>query len=219
MTKQLYLTDTYLFDFEASINEKKQDDTGHYILLDQTIFYPQGGGQPSDQGIIIGNGLALKVISVRQVENEIRHYLSTDTSDILVGQHIICQLAKDRRLLNTRYHTAAHLLGNIMEIMYPALKTIKGHSFPNEAYVEFQGSILPNIIELQNNLNQAIILGYKTKIFEISQLLFEQKFYILPYQIPGNKVFRVMQIKDFTPVPCHVAALIYLQRVKLALCL
>jgi alanyl-tRNA synthetase len=86
--------------------------------------------------------------------------------------------------------------------LYPSLKATKGHSFPNEGYVEFQGDEIPDMVILQAALNNAIIKGYKISTFEVDAELFQQKFYKLPYQTRDNKVFRVMQIEDFMPIPC-----------------
>ena len=78
MTKLLYLDDSYIFESKATITGKMVDEKGPYILLDQTIFYPQGGGQPSDQGIIQGDGFQLEITFVRQFEDKIFHYLNKD---------------------------------------------------------------------------------------------------------------------------------------------
>lgn len=199
MTQLLYLSDTYLFETRANIVVQQQDDKGVYVLLDQT---PQGGGQPFDQGILKNSDFATDVTAVRLIDQEIRHYVNSKVSDNLQGQMIQCLLDKNRRLLNARYHTAAHLLGNIVEVLYPNMKAIKGHSFPNEAYVEFQGDGPVDIDKLQESLNQAIAAGHRTRIFEIDQAGFEAKYYKLPYEIPDNKAFRVMQIQEFLPVPC-----------------
>ena len=202
MTKQLYLQDSYLFKSRRNITAQGQDEKGIYILLDQTIFYPQGGGQPSDQGKIEGNGIELEVLQVRQVENEIRHYVSSIQSETLVGSSVSCVIDQERRILNARYHTAGHLLGNVIESIYPQLKAVKGHSFPKEAYVEFQGFGIPDIIQIADALQKAIQDNLLTQAFEIDPISFENKFYKLSYQIPGNKVFRVMQIGNYPPIPC-----------------
>jgi alanyl-tRNA synthetase len=202
MTKQLYLTNTYLFETAAEIIGQAADEKGTYILLDCTVFYPQGGGQPSDQGIIKGEGFKLNVLQVRQNENEIRHYIDFIPNTVLVGSKIICVLDEDRRILNARYHTAAHLLGNIVELIYPSLKATKGHSFPKEAYVEFQGDMVADYNEVTEALKEVISKNLVSKIFEIDPVSFEEKFYKLPYQIPSNKAFRVMQIGHLLPVPC-----------------
>ncbi len=202
MTNALYLNNTYLFEVNAQIVDCGKDDKGSFVILNQTIFYPQGGGQPSDQGLLAGQGFQLNISMVRRHDNEIHHYV-TDIDDLeFNGQNITCQIDIGRRMLNARYHTAAHLLGNIVEVLYPNLKAIKGHSFPKEAYVEFQGDNSPDISILQESINVAIREDYKTTLFEIDQESFEQQFYKLPYQIPGNKVFRVMKIGSLLPVPC-----------------
>ena len=45
-TKRVYYTDTYLDRLEVEILEASQDENGRYVIFDQTIFHPQGGGQP-----------------------------------------------------------------------------------------------------------------------------------------------------------------------------
>ncbi len=202
LEKRRYLENTYLFNLETFITCEGKDDRGTFVLLDETIFYPQGGGQPSDEGILQGNNLQINITTVRQIENEIRHYIGAENLPNLENLRVICFIDKDKRLLNARYHTAAHLLGNIVESLYPKLKATKGHSFPNQAYVEFQGTDLPDVIRLQDALTQSINSAFAIKIFEINPAAFEQQFYKLPYSIPENKDFRVMQIAGLSPIPC-----------------
>ncbi|GHT95446.1 hypothetical protein FACS1894122_12940 [Alphaproteobacteria bacterium] len=203
MTAQLYLENTYLFESKAHILKHDADDKGAYILLDQTIFYPQGGGQKSDCGKIIGDGFELIVHDVRQVENEIRHYIEASNShSVLKNCAVKCVIDKDRRLLNARYHTAGHLLGNVVESKYPSLKAQKCHAFPGEAYIEFHGSEMPNDHLLSNALQNAIAENLETKIFEMDRRSFESTYYKLPYKIPENKKFRVLQIGNYLPIPC-----------------
>jgi alanyl-tRNA synthetase len=165
MTAQLYLENTYLFESEARVLGHDTDDKGAYILPDQTIFYPQGGGQPSDRGKIIGDGFELIVSDVRQVENEIRHYIDTSYCDYSISEKyaVKCIIDKDRRLLNSRCHTAGHLLGNVVESKYPELKAQKCHAFPGEAYIEFQGSEMPNAESLSEALQNAIAKNLETE--------------------------------------------------------
>jgi alanyl-tRNA synthetase len=202
MTKKLYLQDTYQFDFESLIQEVSKDEKGIFIILDQTAFYPQGGGQPSDHGVIRNDHFEAHVIHIAQHSDQIRHYIEPIATEILVAQKVYGAVDQKRRLTNARYHTAGHLLGNIVEILNPKLKAMKGHSFPGEAYVEFQGDEAIDVGVLQNTINEAIARDDKTTIFEIDPKVFEKQFYKLPYSIPDNKKFRVMQIGNMSPVPC-----------------
>lgn len=202
VTKKLYLENTYQFYFEGLIQKLAEDEKGTFVILDQTAFYPQGGGQPSDHGVIRNDYFEASVIHVAQHGDQIRHYLESITSETLEGQKLYGAVDQQRRLINARYHTAGHLLSNILESLKPSLKAIKGHSFPGEAYVEFQGEDEINIDLLQEKIDVTIAKNDKTKIFEIDLNSFEEKFYKLPYNIPENKKFRVIQIGDMLPVPC-----------------
>lgn len=199
MTKALYLQDTYLFEAKAKVIARGHDDKGSYVVLDETVFYPQGGGQPSDVGTLKGNGFEVAVVQVRQVEGEIRHYV---TGTVPEGVELACQINPVRRLLNARYHTAAHLLGNVVEEMCPGLKAVKGHSFPQEAYVEFQGESAVDEAQILRGLETAIARDMPTRVFDVAPEEFEAQFYKLPYAILGNKALRVVQIGDCMPIPC-----------------
>ena len=203
MTTPLYLKDTYLQECSGFVTNHGIDDKGDYLLLNETVFYPQGGGQPSDQGTIKTASGELNVSFVRQLDQEIRHYVSDATQlPSLVDTKITCNIDQTRRLLNARYHTAAHLLSNVIENIYPELKAVKGHSFPGEAYVEFIGNSLPETTEVSINMHAAITQGLNTITFEILPDEFASKYYTLPYPVPTHKAFRVLQIGDFIPIPC-----------------
>lgn len=201
MSISLFLSDTYLFECQSAVIGINHDEKGFYVVLDQTVFYPQGGGQPSDQGVLRCNHVEIHISHAKQIGSEIRHYVSM-LPDLPVGTYIMSQIDQERRILNARYHTAAHLIGNIAEHICPTLKAVKGHSFPGEAYVEFQGSEIPDIKVLTESLNKAIYECLPTRTFEISAKVFEEQFYKLPYDIPNDKAFRIMKISDYLPVPC-----------------
>ena len=55
-TKRVYYNDTYLDKLEVEILEVGQDKSGSYVIFDQTIFHPQGGGQPADEGYLEKDG-------------------------------------------------------------------------------------------------------------------------------------------------------------------
>lgn len=203
MTEQLYLEDSYTYQLPATIVASSQDERGYYIILDQTIFYPQGGGQPSDYGKIRCDEFELEVTHVRQIGDEIRHYITSKIDAILAGREIICIVDQERRMLNARYHTAGHFLGNVVESIYPSLKAVKGHSFPKEAYVGFNGPIekIEQTVIL-DALQEAVKSELVIKAFKIEPLAFANEFYELPYSVPDNKEFRVVRIGSYPPIPC-----------------
>ncbi|MEK7826161.1 MAG: alanine--tRNA ligase-related protein, partial [Thermodesulfobacteriota bacterium] len=66
MTEGLWLKDCYITEFEAEVI----DVLGKYIMLDKTAFYPEGGGQPTDKGILTCGGITYNVLYVNKVGND-----------------------------------------------------------------------------------------------------------------------------------------------------
>lgn len=170
--------------------------------MDQTIFYPQGGGQPSDYGQIRCDEFELDVTHVRQIGNEIRYYVTSGIEIISTGRESTCVVDQERRMINARYHTAGHLLGNVVESIYPSLKAVKGHSFPKEAYIGFNGSEKIEQTVILDALQKAVKRKLIIKAFKIEPLAFANEFYELLYSMPDNKEFRVVQIDSYPPIPC-----------------
>jgi alanyl-tRNA synthetase len=152
------------------------------------------------------NGFVVEVIGVRKAPGgEIRHYLAPDRPALTAGSAVTCLLDAERRVLHARHHTAGHLISNVVEKLDPSLKAVKCHAFPQESYVEFlagTSATAPNATLLQARVSEVIAIGRETKVFDISAEDFERSFYRLPYDIPGKGSLRVVQIGEYSPVPC-----------------
>ncbi|RLE41445.1 alanyl-tRNA editing protein AlaX, partial [Candidatus Woesearchaeota archaeon] len=109
MTKALYLEDSYLKECDAEV-VSVQDD--RFIILDQTVFYPRGGGQPSDTGKIIKGDEVYQVLRVTKSKGEIIH--EVDKSGLRVGDRVHCIIDWDRRYRLMRSHTAAHVFASLL---------------------------------------------------------------------------------------------------------
>lgn len=109
MTEALYMKDSYLKKWNAKVVSVKDDK---YIVLDKTAFYPKGGGQPWDEGIIIKDGEKFKVVYVGKFSGEISH--EVDKLGLREGDAVSCEIDWDRRYTYMRYHTACHLVSNVL---------------------------------------------------------------------------------------------------------
>lgn len=203
VTERVYLNDTYQFEVEAQIIRASLGGSGAYVVLDKTVFSPQGGGQPSDQGTIAGDGFVLLVSSVKLIDGEIRHFVDQD-ADAWVGSGVICHIDSERRLLNARLHSGGHLISNVVENMYPAWKAVKGHHFPGESYVEFKGKPGSSAIqeEIQRALLQAASADMPSKIEHWPR---DKVIELFPYMasiLTNNDDVRIMAIGDFPAAPC-----------------
>ncbi|HIE14711.1 TPA: alanyl-tRNA editing protein [Candidatus Bathyarchaeota archaeon] len=109
MTKALYLEDSYLKECDSKVMSIKDD---RFIILDQTIFYPGGGGQPHDTGIIKRGNKVFKVLNVKKQEGEILH--EVDKAGLKPGDLVHCIIDWDRRYKLMRSHTAAHVFASLL---------------------------------------------------------------------------------------------------------
>ena len=118
MTKALFLVDSYLKESKATVISVKD---GKYVILDQTIFYPKGGGQPHDTGKLIKGNDAYNVVYVGKFSGEISH--EVDHAGLQAGDEVCCVLNWDRRYKLMRSHTAAHLFASLLNQGTGALTT------------------------------------------------------------------------------------------------
>lgn len=107
MTRKLYYEDPFLQQAEVQVLSVGTDETGMYALLDQSVFYPEGGGQPADSGTI---GPA-SVQDVQTVEGEIRHYLD----QALPKGSYQAKLDWQRRWDHMQQHAGQHLVSALLE--------------------------------------------------------------------------------------------------------
>lgn len=111
MAEPLYLSDSYLKEFEATVKEVNQ---GKFIVLDQTAFYPKGGGQPHDTGRMVreSDGKEFRVVFTGKFSGQISH--EVDQEGLQPGDKVKCTLDWDRRYKLMRMHTAAHIISAIL---------------------------------------------------------------------------------------------------------
>lgn len=109
MTEALYMKDAYLKKWDATVVSVKDDK---YVVLDKTAFYPKGGGQPWDEGTITRDGEKFNVVYVAKFSGEISH--EVETPGLKEGDNVSCEINWGRRYTYMRYHTACHLVSNIL---------------------------------------------------------------------------------------------------------
>lgn len=140
ITKPLYLEDTYLFESTAKVVAVENDEQGTLVVLDETIFYPQGGGQPTDIGTITFSNVTFRVTKVLyRTDGSIAHYGNFSNGEFHSGESVALVIDQSIRIKNARNHTAGHVLTFAVEVAYPHLVGMKGYHFPDGTYVEFDG--------------------------------------------------------------------------------
>jgi len=107
MTEELFREDSYLRECEATVTFAAPGR----VVLDRTVFYPTGGGQPGDTGaLILANGSELPIIDTVKDEAGIAHICDEGAALPSPGDKVTARLDWDRRYLHMRMHSCMHLL-------------------------------------------------------------------------------------------------------------
>ncbi len=115
MTEPLFRDDAYLRECTASVTGI--DDRGG-VVLDRTVFYPTGGGQPGDSGALIWDGgeMAVAMAVKGEAPDQIVHVPAEGAATPPVGAEVTARLDWDRRFRHMRVHTGLHLLSVVIPL-------------------------------------------------------------------------------------------------------
>ncbi|MEC3885543.1 DHHA1 domain-containing protein [Halobacillus sp. HZG1] len=108
MTRKLYYEDVYMMNFDSKVTRTDEDERGLYVVLEETAFYPTGGGQPNDEGTL--NGVA--VFNVEEVDGEVRHYIKEEIAN---KEGVHGKINRERRLDHMQQHSGQHIISAVFD--------------------------------------------------------------------------------------------------------
>ncbi|MFB6190521.1 MAG: alanyl-tRNA editing protein [Candidatus Nanohaloarchaea archaeon] len=123
MTELLFRPDRdYDTEFDSTVKKRKQTpesgESDGYVVLKETLFYPEGGGQPADRGTLSWDGSSAQVVDVQKEHGQVRHYLQGEIPEADTEVH--GEIDWERRYSHMRMHTAQHVLSKVVLDMYDA---------------------------------------------------------------------------------------------------
>jgi len=200
-TELLFLEDSYLREISATVEEIVKNG----VVLDQTIFYPEGGGQPTDTGRLDCNAGTSRVVAVEKQGNRLLHFLEGPMPGI--GDEVYLRLDWDRRYAHMRMHTAQHLVSRVVFDQFGARTA--GNQIRAEAShidfapAKFQSTDLPAIEEAANHLIRSNVL-VRIELVDrdvLDRLMGPDRSDLsrLPVSI---KQVRLVRIGDYDAYPC-----------------
>lgn len=113
-TTKLYKNDRYLKEWDAVVTSVEKKDDVFTVTLDQTAFFPEGGGQSCDQGLMND----YKVVDVQEDGEMVIHTIKADDCDLKEGSAVHCSLDWARRFDNMQRHCGEHILSGIFFHMF-----------------------------------------------------------------------------------------------------
>ncbi|MFN8446004.1 MAG: alanyl-tRNA editing protein [Caldilineaceae bacterium] len=213
MTEQLYYQDAYLKEFTATVMAVDSSTGALRVALDRTAFYPGGGGQPNDDGVLDVVGRKLQVTSVKKEGATIWHTLADADAQIAVGTEIAATLNWERRYKLMRTHTAMHILCGVVWRDYGAQVT-GGNMDPGQGRMDFEFASLQRELvgEIEAKCNAEIVSArpIRTQIlprenaFQIPDLI-RTKINLLPEGILDVRTVEIVGLDLQADGGTHVA--------------
>jgi misacylated tRNA(Ala) deacylase len=161
MTEELFLIDSYLKAFEARVVRL----AGREVILDRTAFYPGGGGQPPDKGVLRVGPVRANVVDVRRSGAEIVHVLDNPVPDTV--RDLKGELDWERRYAHMRHHTALHVLSGVIWRTFEA-KVTGGQMRSDRARMDFSfpGEWTAHVVgEIERLTNEALASARPVKVY------------------------------------------------------
>jgi misacylated tRNA(Ala) deacylase len=197
MTELLYQTDSYTNEFDAQVTSVLAAERA--LILNRTAFYPGGGGQPCDFGILTMDGVSYPVEKVKKQGDDVLHFLGGDAPLPSVGSAARGSLDWARRYKLMRTHTALHVLCGTVFRDYGALVT-GGEMEPGKGRLDFEFETMRGelVREIEAAINKEAAQGREIRVqilpreeaFQIPDLI-RTKINLLP---PGITHVRTVEI-------------------------
>jgi alanyl-tRNA synthetase len=200
-TKLLYYDDESIREFDAKILKILK---GKYLILDNTAFYPRGGGQEPDFGTIEG----IKVIDVIKQNNLVLHKIQAPSKDLQDNKIIHGIVDNVRRLAITKNHSATHILNsaarNNLGSWIWQNSAFKDENYARLDITHHSALTKQEIKQIENTANEVVQrnLPINISVFERSNA--EQKYTFRIYQggaVPSNQV-RIVNIDGWDVEAC-----------------
>ena len=158
MTDELFRNNSYLKEHEVTITEVTSDG----LVFDKTIVYPEGGGQPGDEGFITSGENKTRILGTKYINQKLVHLVS-ETQDFKKNDKVKLELDWSRRYSHMQVHTCLHLLCSI--IPYP----VTGGSIGDgRGRLDFDLETKPNKEDVLNSLNKLISDDHTISISSIT---------------------------------------------------
>ena len=207
MTNLLFQTDAYAKEFDATVTAVE----GNAVALDRTAFYPGGGGQPNDVGMLTAGGQTWAVSKVRKANNEVWH--EVDGEPPAVGAGVRGIIDWDRRYWLMRTHTAMHILCGVIFRDYGASVT-GGNMEPLKGRMDFEFESMRQelVREIEAKINVEVAAARPTRVkilpreeaFQIPDLI-RTKINLLPEGIAEVRTVEIVGLDLQADGGTHVA--------------
>lgn len=158
MTEKLFYRNVYDSEFNAVVTSCTKNDGRFEIVLDSTLFYPEGGGQPADKGTIN----EANIFDVQEKNDIIIHYAD---KPIEVGLTVCGKIDMDRRFRLMQQHSGEHIVSGLIHNHF-GYDNVGFHMGSDCITIDFNGELTEeDLVIIEKEANEAVYRNFLTDIF------------------------------------------------------
>ncbi len=224
-TRLLYYEDAYLREFEAKVFQITKNNGLTGIILDTTAFYPTGGGQPSDKGMIRGLKGRAEIVDVQWNKGRVLHLASKIVGKVEQGEVIKGTLDWSRRYSLMKNHTAAHIMAEaIRRVLKRPIEIVGSGLDADKARLDLalENSLRPIFPKIEASANIIVKEDRSVEIMSMNREEAEkyvEEFHESLKTLPPNVTqVRIVEVKEVHACACggiHVKSTGELGRIEI----
>lgn len=193
MQKKLYYENPYCKEFTSTVTACRQGKGDYEVLLKETVFYPEGGGQPADTGWLGG----VRVCDVRERDGEVIHLCESPLAE---GMTVCGKLDWDRRFRYMQQHTGEHIFSGLIHKRF-GYQNVGFHMGKDFITIDFDGLLSEKEMrEIEAQANQVIFENRKVSCTYPPQEELERLAYRSKKALCG--AIRIVEVPDADICAC-----------------
>ena len=148
-TEKLYYTDSHMFEFTATVLDCRDTPKGPALILDRTVFFPEGGGQQADTGSFGG----VNILDVHEKDGEILHYCDRP---LPAGETAEGRIDAEQRLVRMQNHSGEHVVSGLAHQLY-GCENVGFHMGEDFVTIDFDRELSwEQLMEIEERANRVV---------------------------------------------------------------
>lgn len=193
MTEKLFYTDSHLQEFTAEVVSCRPCDNGYEAVLSRTAFFPEGGGQAADTGVIDG----VRVYDVQEKGDQIFHYLESELAE---GKTVTGKIDWEKRFSRMQQHTGEHIVSGIVHARF-GYDNVGFHLNDELCTLDLSGPLTKEELrEVEDAANEAVFANVPVQVSYPSKEELKELDYRSKIEIDGQ--VRIVTIPGYDVCAC-----------------
>lgn len=193
MTEKLFYTDSHMASFTAVVTDCRKNGDRYEVELDRTAFFPEGGGQYADRGVLDG----VRVSDVQEKDGRILHMTE---EPLETGKTVEGQIDWDERFMKMQQHTGEHIVSGLVHSRF-GYNNVGFHLGSEDCTMDFNGEIArEELAQIELEANQAVWKDIEVRVLYPDEEALKEISYRSKIEIEGQ--VRLVEVPGYDICAC-----------------